>query len=336
MLLRSTPDLLDIERFGDAEASPDLVIEVPHGATETADFTRLAAELEGPHPEALIEFFHVNTDAGAPELARRVAEALVRDGRARAVTVLRCRIPRTFIDTNRRLDPRPAAEPGALPALAGRVTPGLMPWVTTLRDEALLVGRHAAYTRAVADLLQSALPRAGLLLLHSYAPRSIDVDVTPGIVRDLRAAYAPERIETWPLRPPLDVIHRAPDGGSRAPEGFVARLLEAFDGIEPVGDDLTYPLHPATMAYAHVERWPGRVACLEVRRDLLASDFVPLRPVLIAEEKVRRLAEPLARALEVVLPKTDARSARAGLPTAGFRRRDGSTPRGTGEPSRAR
>ena len=43
-------------------ASPDLLIEVPHGATRTTDFTSLQALLKSPLPEGLVDFFHVTTE----------------------------------------------------------------------------------------------------------------------------------------------------------------------------------------------------------------------------------------------------------------------------------
>jgi predicted N-formylglutamate amidohydrolase len=289
----SIPGVLDVERFGAEDEPPRLVIEVPHGATEDGDFSALAAQLEGPHPEGLIEFFHVNTDVGAPELARAVARSF--SDRAGPVIVLRCRIPRTFVDTNRSLGVDPASVQTS--ALAGRVTPGVAPWLTRPEDQRRLVELHRTYTEAVDSIVSAALPRAGLLLLHSYAPRSVDVEVSEKIVDDLRAAYGPDQAERWPLRPPIDVIHRLPDGTSLAPDGAIDALARAFDGVEPVGDNVTYPLHPVTMGYHHAARWPGRVLCLEVRRDLLADPFVPLRRVTIAPEKVDRLAGPLVEAL---------------------------------------
>ncbi|MEM1022171.1 MAG: N-formylglutamate amidohydrolase [Myxococcota bacterium] len=297
MLTSSIEGVLDVERFGPAEGSPDLVIEVPHGATETQDYLRLEARLQGEQPADLVAFFHVNTDVGAPELATSVASKL--SARGVAVLVLRCRVPRTFVDTNRRLDTDPGlAETNAV---SGRITPGLAPWLTQPEDQALLVELHRQYTLAVEAVLADALPQAGLLLLHSYAPRSVDVEVTERIVDDLRAAYEPDKAETWPLRPPIDLIHRLPDGRSLQPVGFFEALNRAFDGVELVGDNLSYPLHPVTMAHGHAIRWPGRVVCLEVRRDLLADPFVPLKPVRISSCKVDRLARPLTDVVEARL-----------------------------------
>ena len=119
------PGVLEVETLrgaaAAADAPPDVVVEIPHGATATADFTALAAQLTSPLPAGLVDFFHVNTDIGAPELALALAERLVSESPTRVVTVLRCRIPRTFIDCNRRMDASPED------FKAGKVTPGLMP-----------------------------------------------------------------------------------------------------------------------------------------------------------------------------------------------------------------
>lgn len=293
--MASIRNVVDVQRFGDPGESPSLIIEVPHGATEEEDFVDLEAELEGPHPEGLVEFFHVNTDVGAPELAFAVAERMAKADPPRSVVVLRCRVPRTFLDCNRQW----GAEAVRLPesSLSGAVTPGMMPWVISDRDKALLFERYRAYQEVVEEARDAHLPKALLLQLHTYAPRSVDVEVDASIVESLRAAYRPEKAESWPLRPSLDLIHRLPDGTSRAPAGLREALGRSFAGIEVVADGATYPLHPATTAHGHAERYPGRVACLEVRRDLLTRAFVPLRPVAIDADRVERIATPLGAAL---------------------------------------
>jgi hypothetical protein len=139
-------------------------------------------------------------------------------------------------------------------------------------------------------------PDGAVLLLHSYAPRTVDVHVDEKIVDNLHAAYAPDVVHTWPLRPELDVIARTPDGASHAPAAVVDALRAGVAPI-PVADSATYPLHPSTMAWEHVTARPGRALCLEVRRDLLADPFEPFREMRIGAEKVARLAAPLAAAL---------------------------------------
>jgi len=291
--LSSIPGVLDALLVYGSEnqrdAPPDLLIEIPHGATRTADFDAVAAQLTSPLPEGLSDFFHVNTDAGAPELGLAVAERFVALSPTRSAAVLRCRIPRTFIDCNRRQ--------GASPEefKAGKVTPGLMPWITTAEDRALLRGLYDGYVAAVRRASEESGPGGAMLLLHTYAPRTVDVEVDLHIVEKLRRAYEPEVERTWPLRPEIDVIGRAMDGTSLAPARVVARLRERALPLE-VADSATYPMHPSTLAYEHVMARPGRVLCVEVRRDLLADPFDPFVQMNIGADKVARLAGPLAAA----------------------------------------
>jgi predicted N-formylglutamate amidohydrolase len=296
----SIPGLLDVALVRGAHAAPDaaldLVIEVPHGATATADFTALAAQLTSPLPDDLVAFFHVNTDAGAPELAMAIAERFVADEPARRAAVLRCRIPRTFIDCNRRIDVTPDAAPDEF--VAGKLTPGLMPWITTAEDRARLRAAHERYVACVREAIAALATDGALLLLHSYAPRTVDVEVDLDIVASLRRAYQPDRASSWPLRPEVDVIGRALDGTSLAPSAVVEALRAELAplGIAPA-DSATYPLHPGTLAHDHVVARPGRALCIEVRRDLLADPFEPFAEMRIAAAKVDRLAAPMARAL---------------------------------------
>jgi N-formylglutamate amidohydrolase len=292
----SIPGILDVALIRGTHAAPDappdLVIEVPHGATATADFTALAKQLTSPLPDDLVAFFHVNTDAGAPELAMAIAERFVADEPARVVCVLRCRIPRTFIDCNRRI--------GAAPHefQTGKLTPGLMPWITTAEDRARLRAAHERYVACVREAIAALAADGALLLLHSYAPRTVDVEVDLDIVASLRRAYQPDREPSWPLRPEVDVIGRALDGTSLAPAAVVETLRTELAplGIAPA-DSATYPLHPGTLAHDHVVARPGRALCVEVRRDLLADPFEPFAEMRIAAAKVDRLAGPIARAL---------------------------------------
>ena len=145
----SIPGVVDVTVIRGAAADPDgapaLLIEIPHGATRTVDYTALASRLTSPLPDGLVDFFHVNTDIGAPELALAVAERVVAAAPTRAVAVLRCRIPRTLIDCNRRL------EAAAGDFKAGKVTPGLMPWITTDHDRHLLRGLYDRYVTTVRE-----------------------------------------------------------------------------------------------------------------------------------------------------------------------------------------
>ena len=285
-MLQSVPGIADVGLLG-GEGPLDLVIEIPHGATATADFTRLAAQLTSPLPDRLVDFFHVNTDAGAPELGATTARLL-----GRRVAIVRCRVPRTFIDCNRRMDASPAD------FKAGKVTPGLMPWITSAEDRALLRAAYDRYLGVVREAAARLSPDGAMLMLHTYAPRTVDVEVDADIVVNLRKAYQPDVEPTWPLRPEIDVIGKALDGTDHAPPAVVAELHRgmAAQGLT-VADGQTYPLHPSTMAYEYVQAHPGRGLCIEVRRDLLADPFEPFAQMRISPEKVDRLAVPLAAAL---------------------------------------
>ncbi len=292
----SLPELIDVDVVRgvrtEAGAAPDLVIEIPHGATHTADFERIRVQLTSPLPAGLVDFFHVNTDAGAPELGLAIAQHIVEADPTRTVAILRCRLPRTFIDCNRRIDASPAE------FKAGKVTPGLMPWITTPEDRALLRAEYDRYVLATRQAMDALAPHGAILLLHTYAPRSVDVEVDADIVTNLHRAYEPAVEGTWPLRPEIDVIATDTAGVSHAPAAVLAALKAEMSGARfEVADGATYPLHPSTLAWDHVQRKPGHALCLEIRRDLVADPFDPFVQMTISPSKVARLAAPLATAL---------------------------------------
>jgi len=294
--VRTLPGVCEARLFRGArsrpEAPPDLLVEVPHGATRAGQFEALQAQLQGPFPADLAAFFHVNTDAGAPEYAEALASRLVDEEPARAVLVLTSAIPRTFIDCNRIIDAPPEA------FREGKVTPGLPPYVRDERDRSLLRARHEAWVAASEAAYGWVCGAGGLAVMaHTYAPRTVDVEVDERVVESLRRAYAPELEPTWPLRPAVDLIARDPSGRILA-EPLVRRVAESFaaDGF-PAEVSATYPLHPSTLGHRHAARWEPRVICLEVRRDLLVERFVPFTQLEAAPTKVARAVAPLARAL---------------------------------------
>ncbi len=294
-LPQSIAGVVDVELLAGTQApsTPNLIIEIPHGATRTADFTSLERELVSPLPSGLADFFHVNTDIGAPELGRALAQHLVTRRPRLSVLLLRCRVPRTFIDCNRRIDAAPEE------FKAGKVTPGLMPWITADADRELLLSRYRSYVKCVDDAVAEVMPKDGaMLLLHSYAPREVGVEVNLDIVKSLHAAYAPDKEPTWPLRPEVDVIGKTVEGQSLAPQEVVAALEAGLrrEGV-PLSHGTTYPMHPSTLAHGHVTRWPGRVLCVEVRRDLLAEPWNPFTEMSISPAKVGRLAGAFADAV---------------------------------------
>ena len=72
----SIPGICDVEMFGgtgDGDTPPpELLIEIPHGATRANHFTDLRDKLNGQYPADLDELFFVNTDVGAPEEKKRI------------------------------------------------------------------------------------------------------------------------------------------------------------------------------------------------------------------------------------------------------------------------
>lgn len=287
----SLPDVIDVGEFFAPAPRPgatDLVIEVPHGAQGAGEYAAAARHLRSPLPDGLIDFFHVNTDSGAAEIAVALAERLCAAGAVRRVVVLRSRIPRTFIDCNRVLDASAEAY------RAGGVTPGVPPWVTDPADHAFLVERFTAYQAVAGRYLREVLDGGGrALLLHTYAPRNVDVEVGLDIVRALHAAYADP--EQWTLRPEVDLIFRLPDGTRALPDATVDALRKALAGHGfPLAEGVSYPMHPVTAAYRWVTGWPGRVVCVEVRRDLVTEAFVPFSEVVASPPKIARLADAFA------------------------------------------
>ena len=294
------------------DAAPALLIEVPHGATRRRHFLATRRLLTGEFPDDLEQFFFVNTDVGSIECARWVArmvtspaafpeleEPLGGKGTAerRAITgvlILRGLVARTFIDCNRVITGGPTS------SLQGGLTPGLPAYVTRAEDVRTLMGLYRDYQTMAAKAYEAVCGAGGgALILHTYAPRSIQVDgVDEDIVDALRRSYEPAVYEGWKRRPEVDLISETEDGERLVPEGLVRALRERYARIGvQVAENDTYRLHPSTMGYVHSARYPGRVLCMEISRELLADPFTPFAEMSIGEEKARRMAAPIAAAL---------------------------------------
>jgi predicted N-formylglutamate amidohydrolase len=284
----SIPGVVEVTRVGDGPAQ--LLLEVPHGATLRTHFDQLRAQLKGPFPDDLVDFFFVNTDVGAPEVALACAKSFG------SAVVLRCSIPRTFIDTNRVIDA--TTKPSA--STATGMTPGVVRYVTDGDDLALLFARYSAYRACVERALTEVCGAGGTaLMVHSYAPRSVDVPVDEKIVERLRAAYAPDVEPTWPLRPDVDLITRTPDGELFADEALIAAAKDELSrrGLR-VAENETYPLHPSSLAHVFAQTWPKQTLCLELRRDLLVDRFTPFQEMRGDQAKCDALGACLARAIQ--------------------------------------
>lgn len=302
--LQSIPHVADVTimrgNAAPSDAVADLLLEMPHGATREADFDALVAALRGTYPHNLRDFFFVNTDVGSGELGARLAERVIEGDPRRTVMTIRSRIPRTFVDCNRILNSAPSgASEAASPSVSPSVTPGLPPYVHDDRDRVLLLARHAAYTDLVSDAMEHVCGSGGTaLMLHTYAPRSVDVEVDEHIVESLHAAYASKTVATWPLRHEVDLITRDGDSRLLADPALLACVRTAFAALDiDPAENGTYYLHPATTAAVLAARYPGRTLCLEVRRDLLVPAFTPFAEMDVDRKQVDRFAGVLETAL---------------------------------------
>ena len=66
-------------------------------------------------------------------------------------------------------------------------------------------------------------------------------------------------------------------------------------GLSAVVND-TYCLHPVTSAYEWSRRYPGRLLCMEVRRDLLVERWRWNQAMRPNPAAIERVATPLAEA----------------------------------------
>ena len=291
--LRSVPGVCELVVHRGTSGGPQVLVEVPHGATREAEYHALARTLKGRLPAQLEHFFFVNTDVGAPEGAAWLGRTLA----ARGVTVVvaRCLIPRTFIDTNRVVEHD--ARGGTL---VDGLTPGVPGYLDDAEDLARLVELHAAYHALVGRAYDAVCGRGGRALqLHSYAPRSVGIEKTDAtIVEALHAAYVPEVYATWPERPAVDLISATADGSFRTAPALVASTRAAYAraGID-AQENATYHLHPATMGLHYARRFPEQVLCVELNRGLIADPFTPFGVSPISEPKVARMVAPIAEAI---------------------------------------
>ncbi len=274
----SVPGVAHVECLRGAAAHPQtppsLLVEVPHGADRAAHYEACRVKLCGALPDDLVHFFFVNTDVAAWDLGVASARAYLQARPHESALLVRCLVPRTFVDTNRILE-----GDGAAPSGKAAVTPGLAPYVEEPADQTLLRGLHEAYV-ALADAAYDAVVGrgAGLALVpHTYAPRTVGIaTVDETIVEQLHRVYAPEVFSTWPLRAEVDLITQNGEGRRLSPPGVVEALLPALAAVGLTAEENhTYWLHPATRAAALSERYPGRLLCLEVRRDLVVRTWTP-------------------------------------------------------------
>lgn len=288
----SVPGVADVELLGDGGAAPGLVVEVPHGADRREHYDALRARLTGSLPADLHEFFFVNTDVGAWQVGRRVAERVVADGAAASALVVRSLIPRTFIDCNRLED--------ATEDLGGsHLTASVPAYLADPADRATLLGLHRRYVHIVEAALSCLAPRGFLLMPHTYGPVTLGIErIDEDIVFALRRAHAPEQLATWPVRPQVDLITRTVDGklwASAAVAGDVAAAYRTL-GLT-VAENTSYHLHPSTLGLRWAMRLPERSLSLEIRRDLLCPRWTWNAENDVDPGAADRFAAPIAAAI---------------------------------------
>jgi hypothetical protein len=234
---------------------------------------------------------------GAWDIGLRAAERVVAADPRRAAWAIRCRIPRTFIDCNRIED----AVEGDL--ASGGMTASVPAYVRDEGDRARLLALHRRYVGLIEQAHAALHPRGLLLLPHTYGPRTLGIEsVGDDIVDQLRRAHEPERIDSAPLRPEVDLITRSQDGVVAAAldlAGDVAAALRA--GGAGVAENATYHLHASTLAHRWAARLPGRVFCLEVRRDLLVRRWTWNGENEVLPAAVDRFAAAIAGAIDAWL-----------------------------------
>jgi len=298
MELSSLEGIAQVERIdgarADRAAPPSLLVEVPHGADRRADYDALRARMVGALPEDLHVFFHVNTDVGAWDYGRRVAERVIAARPERSALLVRCLVPRTFVDANRLEDVK-GDEVGK-----GGMTAGVAPYVRDPRDIALLLELHRAYVDLCARAYELVCDAGGLALSpHTYGPRTMGIGkIDDHIVSALRAAHEPDAWASWPIRPEIDLIMRTAEGVGYGPDGIEDELVAGYRaiGLETVVGG-TYTLHPSTQTWRWSTRYPGRVIGLEVRRDLLVEAYTPFDEMRVSAQAADRIAGPLADAI---------------------------------------
>ncbi len=284
--IESVPGVADVEAFGRGDGPIDLLVEVPHGADRRAHYEALRGRLRGSLPADLEEFFFVNTDVGAWQVGRRVGQLVARE--ALRVVVVRSLIPRTFIDCNRIEDATAAAG----------MTASVPAYVRDAEDRALLLDLHRRYVALVEEAVAS-LAGGFMLMPHTYGPRTLGIEkIDETIVEALRAAHAPGRHESWPVRPEVDFITRTADGTLHAAGPVVEAVGAAYRamGVE-VAENKTYAMHPSTQGLRWALRLPDRTFCLEMRRDLLCPGWTWNHENEVSDAAADRFAGPIADAI---------------------------------------
>lgn len=321
-MLRSIPEISQVLWFRGPEADqnsvPDLFIELPHGATELS-FLEQTKKLVSQYPEDRYDdFFMVNTDQGSPEYAFRAAryltdiadrdalfaalpsashQAVERRLASLSVCVLRCLLPRTIVDTNRRWD----QEAGTFKA--ANLTGVVGSFLTDEKDLAEIKSRYDAYCEQARQGYDWVCGNGGLALnLHTYSPVSVELVEGEYIIDTLHRAYSHEFFPKQTRRPPIELITADLDGPCLAPRGLVDDLLARYRAMGYAAtENEPFYLHQSTTGYTYAAKHQGKVLVMEIARDLLAEKFEPFSIMTIPEDKAAHFALPLAAAVATAL-----------------------------------
>lgn len=295
MTPEALPDILEVHVLQGADAAldapPDVLIEVPHGATTRAHFDTVRGWLTHSEvPPDIDAFYWVNTDLGAPEYALRFAQMLTEHAPHMTVLVLRGIVPRTFADLNRVWE----SASGAFQAAGlNRAVPDFIHDA----DRPVLERAHRAYQEAVEAAYAHVLSRPGTMAfnLHTYAPISVAARPDEPVLTTLRRAYARESYPQQVRRPTGQLITARKNGPETADPALVEAVLGAYSeaGIE-MAHNTPFQLHEVTTLDARAHAWPGRVLSMELSREALAAQYAPFVPLEIDPASVERLTAPLA------------------------------------------
>lgn len=316
MLFESIPNILEVWEINGPEApsqgTPDVLIELPHGATKGIHLQRAKAFTRQYPGDRYDKFFYANTDQGSPEYGLHFAECLCNPAwveqhqhqfeasavaflKAKAarmrVLMIRALLPRTVVDVNRVWQMDRDFQAANFTGVVGS-------YITDSDELAAIHQLYQQYQATVDRAHALVCGNGGVVFnLHTYAPISVAVPKDADIVDVLESAYQPENYPTFPRRPEIQLITATPDGEVLAPVQLCAELvsrLQAAD-FEVVEND-PFNLHPAAACSQRAAQYPGKVLVIEISRSLLASVFNPFIEMHIDPLKVDRVVEPMALA----------------------------------------
>lgn len=289
---QSIEGVAEVETMGEA-GPPDLLVEVPHGADQRTHYDALAAQMKSALPADLFKFFHANTDIGAWAYGRAVAEQVLAARPGRRALLVRCLIPRTLIDANR--------EVAAADSLAtGGLTGAVPPYVDHPDDLRLLHSLHARYVALIDSAYDAACADGMALSPHTYGPYLLPIaKIDHQIVEHLVAAHAPDVLPTLGVRAEVDLLTDTAEGQQLSDLTLTDEVESGLRGagLEVVRNG-SYRLLPGSQTFRQSARHPGRVLCLEVRRDRLVERYTALEPMTLDASSVERVARPIASAID--------------------------------------